>query len=74
MFYTYCIKNTTTFELYYGYTSDLRRRCREHGRAWELIYYEAYKHEDDARERERKLKHYGNARTHLKRRLSRSLK
>ena len=32
---------------------------------WHLAYYEAYISRKDAMARERKLKHYGNARTHL---------
>lgn len=63
-------------ELYYGYTDNLDRRLSEHeaeDKAWGLVYYEAYRSEDDARQRERKLKDYGQARTHLKRRISKSL-
>jgi len=37
------------------------------------IYYEAYTSKLDARERERKLKHYGQSRNHLKNRIKRSL-
>jgi predicted GIY-YIG superfamily endonuclease len=73
MYYTYCLKNKYDNELYYVYTSDLARRCREHGKNWKLVYYEAYLSEYDARERERKLKDYGQARAHLKKRMKNSL-
>jgi len=74
MFYTYCLKNRRNKSLYYGYTADLRRRTREHGQSWQLIYYEAYLSEEDARRREKKLKDYGQARSRLKGRLRESLK
>lgn len=76
MFYAYCLQHQTTKELYYGYTDDLRRRLKEHKREdknWELVYYEAYRSEKDARRREQKLKDYGQSRTHLKRRIKDSL-
>jgi putative endonuclease len=83
MFYVYVIKSKRTEELYYGFSSDLKERLVSHnhgnniatkdGVPWELIYYEAFKSEKDARRRELKLKNYGNARTHLKNRLQESL-
>ncbi len=77
MHYLYVLKNLNKGELYYGYTYDLKRRLKEHNAGierWKLIYYEAYLAEKDARAREIKLKHYGQARTHLKNRLNDSLK
>ncbi|MDP2924432.1 MAG: GIY-YIG nuclease family protein [Candidatus Omnitrophota bacterium] len=61
--------------MYYGYTNNLERRIAEHNKKqkWELIYYEAYKSELDARDRERRLKHYAQALTALRGRLKRSL-
>ena len=57
MLYVYVIRNRLTSETYIGYTDDLRRRIKEHKKKHpELIYYEAYKSEKDARNRERKLK------------------
>ena len=44
---------------------------RKHA-GWKLVYYEAYLNEQDARDRERMLKHYGAARGHLKKRITRS--
>jgi len=73
MFYTYCLKNKIDGGLYYGYTSDLKRRFKEHGKFWKLIYYEAYLSEEDARNRECKLKDYGQTRTHLENRIKNSL-
>ena len=75
MFYVYVLKNLNTRELYYGYTNNLERRFKEHNnkQSWELIYYEAFSSEKDARLRERKLKHYGQSRSHLKKRIINSL-
>jgi len=60
----------------YGYANNLERRIAEHNRVKkrELIYYEAYKSESDARNRERRLKQYAQALTVLKVRLKESLK
>ena len=74
MYFVYVLRNNITGELYYGYTNNLDRRLEEHGHhKWDLIYYEAYVAESDAREREKKLKQYGQARSHLKNRLRNSL-
>ena len=75
MFYVYLLRNKSDKRLYFGYTSDLKDRVRQHNAKgkWKLIYYEAYLAEQDARVRERKLKHYGQTRTHLKTRLKVSL-
>jgi len=56
-----------------GYTADLKRRCKEHGSSWRLVYYEAYASEVDARLRENKLKDYGQARSRLKLRIKNSI-
>lgn len=84
MFYVYLLKSKKDRELYTGSTNDLKKRFLEHNkglnystkhrRPFELIYYEAYKSEEDAREREHNLKLRANALTQLKRRLSKSLK
>ncbi|MBY0385629.1 GIY-YIG nuclease family protein [bacterium] len=77
MFYVYIIENEN-HELYFGSTNDLRRRMQEHqsgkvystkSHTWELIYYEAYKAESDARIREKKIKLHGQAKAHLKNRI-----
>ena len=84
MFYTYLIKSKKDGELYIGSTDNLRRRFQEHNKGlnrstkyripFELVYYEAYKSEKDARDREHNLKLRANALNQLKRRITKSLK
>ena len=76
MYYVYILKNIRTNKLYYGFTNNLERRIAEHnkGQLKELVYYEAYKSETDAHNRERRLKNYAQALTALKARLKESLK
>lgn len=80
MYYFYVIENETG-DMYYGYTEDLKRRLSEHqagksfatkGSNWSLVYYEAYRSEADAHDREHKVKHNGGTKKHLKSRISRS--
>ena len=83
MFYVYLLRSKVDGRTYVGQTCDLRRRLAEHNagenfstayrRPFELIYYEAYRDQADARERELALKHHSAAMMHLKRRTSRSL-
>ena len=83
MFYVYVIQSSKTKDLYFGFTSDLDERLEAHntlknastkfGAPWEIVYIEGFKSEKDARKREKMLKHYGNARTHIKRRIKESL-
>lgn len=66
MFYTYILQSNKNSQLYVGYTSDLKRRIREHNQGlnfstkkympWEIIYYEACIEESDAKRREKYLK------------------
>jgi predicted GIY-YIG superfamily endonuclease len=58
-------------EFYIGYTEDLKRRLKQHQSKGEaiLIYYEAYLSKNLAKERERKLKHYGSAWRALRKRI-----
>lgn len=66
MHYVYVLQSAADQGLYIGYSGNLRRRLREHqsGQSsstshrgpWELIYYEAYREELDARGREEFLK------------------
>jgi putative endonuclease len=73
MHYVYLIKNRQTGELYIGYTNDLRRRIKEHrAKLPDLVYYEAYKSETDARRREYALKHRGQTKRRLKERIRKS--
>jgi putative endonuclease len=64
---------------YIGYSSNLRRRVKEHFKnkvytskrmnQLKLFYYEAYSDEEAAKERERKLKQYGSSYQGLLKRL-----
>lgn len=79
MFYVYVIVDRFRKKHYVGSTSDLRRRVTEHLRGkvyWtkrlekpELLYYEAYSTEENAREREKKLKQRGSAKMALMKRI-----
>ena len=78
MFYVYLLQGAGGEDIYIGYTNDLRRRFKEHQAlpkhiGWKLVYYEAYRSEFDARERERRLKHHGSGAVELKKRLEHSL-
>jgi putative endonuclease len=69
--------------MYIGSTTDLKRRFQEHNSGkvqstkhrapFELIYYESYKSEKDAREREHNLKLRSRAFQQLKKRIENSL-
>lgn len=66
MHYVYVLQSVTDCGLYIGYSANLRRRLHEHRSGlsvstayrgpWQLIYYEAYREEADARGREEFLK------------------
>ena len=82
MYYVYLIKSEKE-NIYIGYSSDLKRRLKEHnmglnvstkGMSWELIYYEAYKSKEDAIKRERSLKKHGQSLRWLKERVKQSIK
>ena len=78
MFYTYFLHSVKYNEFYVGYTSDLRKRLREHNHGsnlstqrympWKIIYYEACLDKQDAERREIYLKTTQGGRL-LKRRL-----
>ena len=84
MFYVYIIKSKKDGNLYTGSTNDLKRRFFEHNKGlckstktripFQLVYYEAYVSEKDARGREHNLKLRANALSQLKRRIKNSLK
>ncbi|MDI6734556.1 MAG: GIY-YIG nuclease family protein [Patescibacteria group bacterium] len=70
MYYVYFIRNKVSKETHIGHTRDLRKRfCEHRQKNPELIYYEAYKSEKDARLREIKLKQRGQTVRRLKERL-----
>jgi len=66
VFYVYVLQSESDDGLYIGFSTDLRRRLKEHegGKSfatsyrgpWCLIYYEAYLEQEDAMGRERYLK------------------
>jgi len=76
MFYVYVLKSKKDNLLYTGSTKDLKHRFKLHNEGkvpstknrtpLELIYYEAYKSEIDAKVREKNLKLRSNALTQLK--------
>lgn len=83
LYHVYVIQSSNGKSLYFGYTSDLEQRLIDHnagrnastakGKPWRVVYCESYRSEKDARDREQKLKHHGNARTYIKRRIADSL-
>ncbi|NCO44877.1 GIY-YIG nuclease family protein, partial [Candidatus Wolfebacteria bacterium] len=62
----YIIKSLKDGKLYFGSTSDLKKRLKEHNsglnqstksrRPFKLVYYEAYVSKEDAKQREQNLK------------------
>jgi putative endonuclease len=83
MFYVYILKSKKDNKLYIGYSHNLRQRFKEHQsgsvfstknrRPFELVYYEAYKNEGDAKLRERGLKHSGSVYNGLVKRIKESI-
>jgi len=83
MYYTYVLKSKKDHQLYVGSTNDIRKRFKEHNdgkvfstkarRPFEIVYYEAYKSEKDARKREASLKLRSRAFTQLKKRIENSV-
>lgn len=81
MHYVYILTNKES-GLYIGCTSDLKKRLVRHtsghapatrGKRWTLAYYEAYRAESDAWQREQRLKDHGQAKRQLKDRIAASL-
>ena len=68
MFYLYVLQNKETDRYYIGSTNNLERRLKEHQngktrttrilKTNELVYFEEYQIEKEARDREKKLKSY----------------
>ena len=80
MFFVYLLRSKVRpAELYVGSTNKLKKRLAEHNngqtistrryRPWSLMYIEGYISEQNARIREQKLKHHGNAMKEVKRRI-----
>ena len=84
MYYVYILRSRKDGKLYTGYTNDLKRRLAEHTSGTnistrsrlplDLLYYEAYSSQADAKAREFRLKNSPGARTALKRRLHEGLR
>jgi len=64
--YVYVLQSVKNQSLYIGYTADLQTRLKRHNSGaveytkkympWQLIHYEAYRNEKDAKRREKYLK------------------
>ena len=83
MFYVYILKSIQDRKLYIGYTKDLKNRLSQHNkglvestkerRPFELVYYESYKNQIDALDREQGLKNSGSVYNGLVKRIKRSI-
>lgn len=83
MRYVYVLKSKKDSSLYIGYTNDLKRRLEEHNKGknfstkfktpFELVYYEAYRSQGDAKYREKQLKRFAASYKELKKRMRNSL-
>lgn len=83
MFYVYVLKSKKDENMYIGSTNDLKERLVMHNagkiystrlrKPFDLIYYEAYKAEKDARRREHNLKLRSRAFAQLMKRIQKSL-
>ncbi|MFA6350548.1 MAG: GIY-YIG nuclease family protein [Candidatus Omnitrophota bacterium] len=83
MFYVYVLRSKKDNNCYIGSTVDLERRIKEHDAGLvfstksrlplELVYYEAYKSESDARYREKNLKIRSRAYAQPKKRIKKSI-
>lgn len=80
MYYVYLLLSKIKLnQIYIGSTNNLDRRLQQHNQGkvfstkpylpWDLVYYEAYKNEQLAKLREKKLKYHGNAIRELKKRI-----
>jgi putative endonuclease len=79
MYYTYVLFSVSKRRFYVGWSSNLRKRLRDHnhgknvstrfGMPWVLLYYEAYQSESLARDRERVLKKRGKLWQSLRKRI-----
>lgn len=70
-------------KFYVGYTEDLDIRLKQHNKGlsfhtkkympWKIVYFEAYANQEDAKDREKKLKQFGKVYSQLKRRIKKTL-
>lgn len=78
MFYVYILKSSKSQTLYYGYTSDLKTRLKEHNNGksfytkpyipWRLVWYCAFPTEKQAKDFELYIKS-GSGKAFVKKRL-----
>lgn len=83
MHYIYILRSEKSGALYIGRTTNVVKRIKEHNtglspytkkyKPWRPVYIEGYANEDDAKDREVKLKQFGKVYSQLKRRIQRSL-
>ena len=84
MNYVYVIQNIFSREIYVGYTKDLKKRLSQHNYGgkkfttrkngeWMIVYAEAYRSEKEARTREFRIKHNGNTKKELFKRIKESM-
>ena len=83
MYYVYVLKSAKLNELYIGQTNDLKRRFVEHNSGknvstkhkapFQLVYYEAYKAQADAKHREHMLKRFAAGYKELRKRIKNSV-
>ena len=83
MWVVYLIQNDESKQKYFGVTKNLKQRLLDHNRggnkyttkkgAWTLIYAEAYRSQEDALRREKRLKTHGSGKLELIKRLKKSL-
>ena len=84
MFYLYILGSQKDKNIYIGSTNNLKKRFKEHNSGkvlstksripFKLLYYEAYKTEEEARKRESSLKLRGQARVQLLKRIDSTIK
>lgn len=82
MHFVYILQNKNS-RLYIGRTKDILKRIQEHNagdtfstkkyKPWQCIYLEGYFSEDDAKDREKKIKQFGRVYSQLKRRIQKSI-
>lgn len=84
MYYVYILKSIKySDKLYIGYTNNVVKRLKEHNSgktfstkrymSWKLVYLEGYANENEAKNREKQIKHFGKVYKQLKRRIEHSL-
>jgi putative endonuclease len=79
MYYVYVLQSKLNDQSHVGSTNDLKARFKLHNdgkvastkryKPWKLFYCEAYRSEDLARMREKRLRYNGNAIRELKKRI-----